>query len=83
MARRAARLRIDQVRAQLPGEGHGALRPKNEPGPPTSGHLEFKEFNGADVTVRGWPKLPNPTAQDNWIRDFSDHGLIYFEVQKV
>ncbi len=32
---------------------------------------------------RGWPKLATTAQQDKWIRDFSDHGLLYFEVQRA
>lgn len=46
-------------------------------------HLAFKQFAGADVSVRGWPKEPTPAAQDAWIRDFSDHALLVLEVQRV
>ncbi len=46
-------------------------------------HLGFLPFNGADVTVRGWPKEPTPAKQDSWIASYSDHGLLYLEVQRV
>lgn len=46
-------------------------------------HLSFRMFGAAEITVRGWPKKTTPAAQDNWIRRFSDHGLLFFEVQKV
>ena len=46
-------------------------------------HLQFKSFGGADVSVRGWPKESTAAKQDAWIRRFSDHGLLYLEVQRV
>lgn len=46
-------------------------------------HLKFKLFGDAEVTVRGWPKEQTTAEQDSWIQDYSDHGLLYFEVQKV
>lgn len=46
-------------------------------------HLAFKKFNGADVTVRGWPKEPTIQAKDEWIKKHSDHGILVLEVQKV
>jgi hypothetical protein len=46
-------------------------------------HLGFRSFAGADVSVRGWPKEPTPAAQDSWIERFSDHALLYLEVQRV
>jgi len=46
-------------------------------------HLQFKTINDTDVTVLGWPKEGSPTSQGEWIKDHSDHGCLYFEVQKV
>lgn len=46
-------------------------------------HLKFKQIQQADVRVLGWPEEPTPTAQDAWIKRFSDHALLYFEVQRV
>jgi hypothetical protein len=46
-------------------------------------HLEFRKFAGGnEVDVRGWPALPE-AEQLQWTRDFSDHGLLYFEVQAL
>jgi hypothetical protein len=45
-------------------------------------HLAFRQFGGADIDVRGWPKLKKEAEQDKWIRDFSDHALLFLEVQK-
>jgi exonuclease III len=46
-------------------------------------HLKFKQIGGADIDVRGWPALDTETAQSAWIKSYSDHGLIYLEVEKV
>lgn len=46
-------------------------------------HLRFKAFGDAQVDVRGWPKEPTVEKQDKWIADYSDHGLLYLEVQRV
>jgi hypothetical protein len=46
-------------------------------------HLKFKPFTGADVRVLGWPDEPTPTAQDMWIKRFSDHAILFFEVQRA
>ena len=45
-------------------------------------HLQFTQFNGRSVTVRGWPKLPAGQQRRRWIDSYSDHGLLYLEVQK-
>lgn len=36
-----------------------------------------------DVDVRGWPRERTRAAQRRWINSFSDHGLLFFEVQRV
>ena len=46
-------------------------------------HLKFKKLGGAEVDVRGWPQLPTHAKKDAWINKYSDHGLLYFEVQRV
>jgi hypothetical protein len=46
-------------------------------------HLTFKSFAGSDVSVRGWPKEPTPAKQDAWIRNFSDHAMLFLEVQRA
>jgi exonuclease III len=47
-------------------------------------HLKFKLFaNNAEIKVFGWPKEPTPAAQGAWIKKYSDHGLLYLEVQQV
>lgn len=46
-------------------------------------HLKFKQLNGCDVTVLGWPKESDEAAQDAWIEKYSDHALLYFEVDRV
>jgi len=46
-------------------------------------HLQFKMFGGREIDVRGWPELDTVTGQDDWIASYSDHALLYFEVQKV
>lgn len=51
-------------------------------------HLNFTRYPAVDragnpiqaeVTVQGWPKLAGQ-AKVNWIRDHSDHGLLYLEI---
>ena len=44
-------------------------------------NLKFTKFGGQEVDVRGWPKLQNDKKKwSQWVRDFSDHGLVYFEL---
>lgn len=46
-------------------------------------HLEFKKFAGAPVETRGWVEKSTPSQKDTWAETYSDHALLYFEVQKV
>ena len=46
-------------------------------------HMIFKKFNGAEVSVRGWAEEADLQKQKQWIKKYSDHNLLYFEVQKV
>jgi endonuclease/exonuclease/phosphatase family metal-dependent hydrolase len=46
-------------------------------------HLQFKLINGAEVTVKGWPEKQTQQQKDAWIKKYSDHALLYFEIQKV
>jgi endonuclease/exonuclease/phosphatase family metal-dependent hydrolase len=45
-----------------------------------SDHLIFKAFSGADISVRGWVNTATAAEKDQWIKDFSDHSLLYLEV---
>ncbi len=45
-----------------------------------SDHLTFKSFNGADISVRGWVNAANSAEKDKWIKELSDHSLLYLEV---
>jgi hypothetical protein len=42
----------------------------------------FTQFGGADVTVRGWPKEGSEDEMDEWIGRYSDHALLYLEIQE-
>lgn len=46
-------------------------------------HLQFRSFGGAPIDVRGWPQEPTDEKRDAWAEKYSDHALLYFEVQKV
>jgi endonuclease/exonuclease/phosphatase family metal-dependent hydrolase len=45
-----------------------------------SDNLTFKDFGGSSVSVRGWVEETTDSAQDQWIENYSDHALLYFEV---
>jgi len=46
-------------------------------------HLQFKDFGGSPIKVIGWPQEATPEAMDAWSKKYSDHAMLYFEVQKV
>lgn len=46
-------------------------------------HLVFKNFAGKNVDVRGWVDESTETKKDEWAARYSDHALLYFEVQQV
>lgn len=46
-------------------------------------HLRFRNFGGVPIDVRGWPQESTDEKKDAWAEKYSDHALLYFEVQKV
>ena len=46
-------------------------------------HLQFKSFSGSEISVRGWIDESTTAKKKAWIGKYSDHCLLYFEVQKV
>jgi len=46
-------------------------------------HLKFKQFTGgAQVDVRGWASQTTDAAKAAWIKQYSDHSLMFFQVEK-
>lgn len=46
-------------------------------------HLKFKAFaGGAHISVRGWVNEPTDAAKGEWIRQHSDHSLLFFQLEK-
>jgi hypothetical protein len=51
-------------------------------------HLAFRPFKNpqnedVELDVRGWVSESSVTARDAWIANYSDHSLLYFEVEKL
>jgi hypothetical protein len=46
-------------------------------------HLKFKKFSGHPVDIRGWPEKTTKAKKNAWAKKYSDHALLYFEVQEV
>jgi len=62
--------------------GGGKLAPSNLDFVVARDHIPFKKFGGSEVSVRGWPKIAEAEDQLRWVREMSDHGLLFFEVQR-
>ncbi|MFE8032367.1 endonuclease/exonuclease/phosphatase family protein [Thiohalocapsa marina] len=60
---------------------------KEKPGPSkldhafAAEHLRFRQFDGHPIKVIGWPTLPDADAQRQWIESFSDHAMLYGEIE--
>ena len=48
-----------------------------------SDHMTFRDFGGVPVSVRGWPQEPTDSDKDAWAAKFSDHAMLFFEVQRI
>jgi endonuclease/exonuclease/phosphatase family metal-dependent hydrolase len=60
---------------------------KDKPGPSkldhafAAEHLRFRSFDGHPIKVIGWPTLSDADAQRQWIESFSDHAMLYGEIE--
>jgi len=46
-------------------------------------HVQFKSFGGNPVDIRGWPEKSTDAQKNAWAKKYSDHAILFFEVQKV
>ena len=46
-------------------------------------HLQFEQFCGKSVRVSGWTDESTDADKGKWVKKYSDHALLYFEVQTV
>lgn len=46
-------------------------------------HLQFRSFSGSEVSVRGWVDETTDSKRDAWVKKYSDHALLFFELQQV
>jgi endonuclease/exonuclease/phosphatase family metal-dependent hydrolase len=61
------------------------IKPSNLDHVFASSNLKFNQFqrpdgSHAEVAVRGWTTESTVAKQDEWIKKYSDHSLVYFEV---
>jgi hypothetical protein len=62
---------------------NSSLPPSNLDHVVAADHLTFRSFDGVPISVRGWPELLDDTDKDAWTAKYSDHAMLFFEVQKV
>ena len=44
-------------------------------------HLNFADQDGAEIAVFGWPEKATTAQKKAWIRDFSDHAMLFGELE--
>ncbi len=76
-------MRVLEKDAEFTWWGGGSIDPSSLDFVVARSHLVFKRFGEAEVSVRGWPQLPLGEERLAWVRRYSDHALLYFEVQRV
>lgn len=62
--------------------GPGRLQPSNLDHVIASQQLRFRQFGKAEIDVRGWPEKKTTKEQEEWIKKYSDHGLLFFQIEK-
>jgi endonuclease/exonuclease/phosphatase family metal-dependent hydrolase len=81
------RLRILERDEDVTWWGGGKIAPSGLDYVVARDHMQFAPVGSAqkpaEVSVRGWPKLPSESEKKTWVTRYSDHALLYFEVQKV
>lgn len=81
-AKKVKMVRLDKSIPYTWWNGPGGLPQSNLDHVIAADHLKFKSFKGAPVDVRGWPKLATEQEQKKWIDSYSDHALLFFQVEK-
>jgi len=80
---RSKKMRVLDKDAEFTWWGGGSIDPSSLDFVVARDHLTFKRFGESEVSVRGWPSLPPGDERLAWVRRYSDHALLYFEVQRV
>ncbi|MFY0599640.1 MAG: endonuclease/exonuclease/phosphatase family protein [Cyclobacteriaceae bacterium] len=47
-----------------------------------SNHLRFAQHEGSEVKVIGWPEKQTEEDTKEWIQNYSDHAMLYFEIEE-
>lgn len=81
-AKKVKMARLDKNQPHTWWNGPGGLKPSNLDHVIAADHIKFKNFGGAAVDIRGWPTLATDAEKEKWIDTFSDHALLFFQVEK-
>ncbi len=46
-------------------------------------NVHSRRWTQAEVDMRGWTNQTIAAGKDQWIKGFSDHSLLYLEVQRI
>jgi hypothetical protein len=61
----------------------GSMQPSNLDHVVAADHLKFKKFGAnAQIDVRGWASLSSDAEKQEWIKLYSDHSLMFFQLEK-
>jgi hypothetical protein len=82
-AKKAKMRRLGKNKPATWWNGPGKFPPSDLDQVAVSEHLKFKFFSGSEVDVRGWPEMQSDAEKQVWIDKYSDHGLVFFSVEKV
>jgi exonuclease III len=81
-AQRSKMRRLSKNQLYTWWNGPGKYPPSNLDHVIASNQLKFKKFNGTEIDVRGWPEKSTDQEKTDWIKKYSDHGLLFFQVEK-
>lgn len=62
--------------------GPGKFQPSNLDHVIAARHLKFKNFGDHEIDVRGWVEKETVEEQVKWIKTYSDHSMLFFQVEK-
>ena len=63
--------------------GPGKYQPSNLDHAIAADHMKFKQFSDDEIDVRGWVQKETEAEQVQWINKYSDHSLLFFQVEKI
>ena len=85
LAHKSINMRIlnkSQSNTYWPG-ANSSYEPSNLDHVVAAEHMKFKKFGANEVRVSGWVDETSDAKKDDWVKTYSDHAMLYFEVQKV